>query len=177
MIDILSASAASESDIQSVSGWVDDQYTLRFSTYFEDLQRLVDRMASKTHPITDEELESILIDLPLKLFSAAEQINALKLNLEVVKLRNKKTLTEKIKASKESTATMRKDVAESEMFEDKVLEFAYSGLLDRVDREVSYARELIMGAKKVWDARRKADSVNPVSENNYTHNSRTAVYG
>lgn len=177
MIDILSASAASEEDISAVTDWVEQQYATRFASYFQDLQLLLDRMSSKSRPITDEELESILIDLPLKLFSAAEQINALKLNLEVVKLRNKKALTEKIKASKESTATMKKDVAESEMFEDKVLEFAYSCLLDRVDREVSYSRELIMGAKKVWDSRRKSESVNPVSETGYSRNNRTPVYG
>ena len=177
MIDIQASAKASASDIQSVADWIEDQYAIRFAMYFEDLQNLVDRMSCKTRPITDEELESILIDLPLKLFSAAEQINAVKLNLEVVKLRNKKLLTEKIKASKESTSTMKKDVAESEMFEDRVLEYAYSCLLDRVDREVSYSKELIMGAKKVWDSRRKAESVNPVSDSSASFGSRRSVYG
>lgn len=176
MIDIVSAAEATQSDIQAVTDWMNTQYALRFAAYFEDLENLLDRMSSKSRPITDSELEFILIDLPLKLFSAAEEINSIKLNLEVVKLRNKKTLTEKIKTSKESTATMKKDVAESEMFEDKVLEFAYSCLLDRVDREVSYARELIMGAKKVWDSRRKSDVVNPVSESNFGRSNRTPVY-
>ena len=50
------------------------------------------------------------------------------------------------------------------MFEERVLELAYSCLLDRIQREVSYSKELIMGAKKVWDSRRKADTSNPVSE-------------
>lgn len=164
MVNIGKAIKSAAEDLDSVSSWVAQEHEIHFSRYFDDLHHLSHRMDSKEMTITDKELESILIDLPLQLFSAAEEINQLKLNLEVIKLRNKKTLTEKIKNSKESTATMRKDVAEAEMFEDKVLELAFSCLLDRVDREISYSKELIMGAKKVWDSRRKTESVNPTSE-------------
>lgn len=173
MIDIDNAVKLAEEDTNSVVDWVESQYQLNFSEYFDDLHYLSHRISSKSMPITDKELESILIDLPLKLFSVAEQINRVTLNLEVIKLKNKKTLTEKIKASQESTATLKKDVAEAEMLEDKVLELAYSCLLDRVQREVSYSKELIMGAKKVWDTRRKGDAANPVSE---VSSSKTPIY-
>lgn len=164
MIDIDKAVKLAKDDTSAVTNWVESQYNQQFFEYFEDLHHLSHRIASKSMPITDKELESILIDLPLKLFSVAEQINHITLNLEVIKLKNKKTLTEKIKSSQESTAALKKDVAESEMFEDRVLELAYSCLLDRVQREVAYSKELIMGAKKVWDARRRADTSNPVSD-------------
>lgn len=164
MIDVGRVAKLNGEDADSVISWVEEQYNQKFSEYFGDLHILSSRISSKSMPITDEELECVLIDLPLKLFSVAEEINRLTLNLEVIKLKNKKTLTEKVKNSKETTAALKKDVAESEMFEDRVLELAYSCLLDRIQREVSYSKELIMGAKKVWDSRRKADASNPVSE-------------
>lgn len=149
-------------DIEAITGWVQEQYDSIFAEYFKSIKHLSERMASKTVPVTDSELESILIDLPLNLFSVAEKINQMTLNYEVIKLKNKKALIDKVKSSKESTMTMKKDVAESEMLEEKVMELAYSCLLDRVQKEVSYSKELIMGAKKVWDSRR--NSVNPVRE-------------
>lgn len=176
MIDISQAIIRATDDMQSIKEWVKAQYDSIFSEYFEDIRSLTKRMSSKTSPITDEELEIILIDLPLKLIGAAEKINDITLCLEVIKLRNKKQLTEKIKSSEESTSSMKKDVAESEMFEEKVLELAYSSLLDRVQKEVSYSRELIMGAKKVWDSRRKTDSVNPVSEVDPKTKGQTPIY-
>lgn len=164
MIDIEQAAKFAEEDVLAVQTWVSTEYSKHFAEYFADIHHLSSVMASNVTPITDDELESILVDLPLKLFSAAEQINRVTLNLEVMKLKNKKAVTEKIQKSKESTASMRKDVAESEIFEDRILEMAYSCLLDRVQREVAYARELIMGAKKVWDSRKRSEAVNPVSE-------------
>lgn len=176
MIDISQAMIRATDDMISVRDWVVSQYENIFSEYFEEVRILTDRMSSKATPITDEELETVLIDVPLKLIGAAEKINDITLCLEVIKLRNKKQLTEKIKTSEESTASMKKDVAESEMFEEKVLELAYSSLLDRVQKEVAYSRELIMGAKKVWDARRKTDSINPVSEINPGFAGKTPIY-
>lgn len=164
MIDIAHAAELAEADMLAVQAWVSDEYEKYFAEYFAAVHNLAAMMSSKVTPITDEDLEYILVDLPLNLFSAAEQINKLTLDLEVMKLKNKKLLTEKIKQSKESTATMRKDVSEAELFEDRVLEMAYSCLLDRVQREVAYSRELIMGAKKVWDSRKRGEAVNPVSE-------------
>ena len=164
MIDVDRVAKLNGEDADSVISWVEEQYNQKFSEYFGDLHILSSRISSKSMPITDEELECVLIDLPLKLFSVAEEINRLTLNLEVIKLKNRKTLTDKVKLSKESTAALKKEVAESEMFEERVLELAYSCLLDRIQREVSYSKELIMGAKKVWDSRRKADTSNPVSE-------------
>ena len=176
MIDISASINSANDDMQSIKEWVKHQYDSTFSEYFEDIRSLTKRMSSKTSPITDEELEIILIDLPLKLIGAAEKINEMTLSLEVIKLRNKKQLTEKIKSSEESNSSMKKDVAESEIFEERVLELAYSSLLDRVQKEVSYSRELIMGAKKVWDARRKFDSVNPVSEVSPKTKGQTPIY-
>lgn len=164
MLDIEKVAQLTSADVLAVQNWVDTEYDALFAEYFADLHALSRRMSSKLSPITDEELQELLIDLPLKLFSVAENINSLTLKLEVLKLQNKKLVTEKVKVSKESTATLKKDSAEAEIFENKVLELACGSLLDRVQREVAYARELIMGAKKIWDARRRTDVVNPVSE-------------
>ena len=48
------------------------------------------------------------------------------------------------------------------MVEYEVLHAAYVSIVTRVENEQTFAKELIMGAKKVWDSRRSADNSNPV---------------
>ena len=50
------------------------------------------------------------------------------------------------------------------MTEDKILILAYDNLITRVEKEMSYSRELIMSAKKIYDVRRNTEQSNPVSE-------------
>ena len=131
-------------------------------------------MKSDIHPITDEELEYILTTFPLELFVISEQLNKIRLNSEVVKLKNKETI-EKLRNDAIAEATTQglnktqtneyvSHVLNRSMVEYEVLLSAYNSIITRVENEQTFSKELIMGAKKVWDARRNTDLTNPVGE-------------
>ena len=141
-------------DLSAVDSWCDEIYQKNFSKYFSDQRSLFDRLRSKSHPITDQELEWILTQVPVNLFDASEKLSKLQTYQEVLKLNVKK----------KETKCRRTEDNEDEIFEDKVLLLAYSSILTRVEKEMSYSRELIMSAKKIWDSRRRTDASNPVSE-------------
>lgn len=161
-------------DLKSVQAFCEDLYTEYFEDNFKQIRELYKRMKSKVHPITDEELEYILTMFPLELFTAAEKLNALRLNCEVVKLKNKQTL-EKLRKdvtdaatqeglNKTQTAERVAHAISEKMVEYEVLYTAYSSVITRVENEQTFSKELIMGAKKVWDSRRSAENSNPVKE-------------
>lgn len=164
MIDLNSVLSENAEDIESVVSWCSDIYDGKFAEYFLNARVLFERVQSKTHPITDDELSQILIDLPMKLFDVSEVLNQFRLSYEVVKLRNKQKESDLIKSSSETTAPKRKSDAELQMIPDKLLVTAFDSVITRVENEISFCRELIMSAKKIWDARRKTEQVNPISE-------------
>ena len=141
-------------DLSAVDSWCDEIYQKNFSKYFSDQRSLFDRLRSKSHPITDQELEWILTQVPVNLFDASEKLSKLQTYQEVLKLNVKKRENE----------CRQTESNNDETFEDKVLLLAYNSILTRVEKEMSYSRELIMSAKKIWDSRRRTDSSNAVSE-------------
>ena len=152
-------------DIQDVISWCDDMYNAYFASYFIEVRSLFARMQSKSKPITDAELEKILTELPLSLFSVSEVLNNFKLSQEVIKLKIKQTEFNIIQSSDNiKSESKRRESASISTLEDKLLTSAYDSVINRVDKEISFSRELIMGAKKIWDARRRTDDVNPIGE-------------
>ncbi|MCM1226159.1 MAG: hypothetical protein NC320_01880 [Clostridium sp.] len=166
MININEAFESSKEDIEAVSEWCEKVYHNNFESHFTESRCLFERLKSKTHPITDEELSWILITLPIDLFEASESLNRLKINQEVAKLKYKQNEAEFMKKSTAKSVTQKRDEAAVQMLDDKLLILAYDSVISRVESEISLSRELIMGAKKIWDARRKTDSVMPVGEVN-----------
>lgn len=149
-------------DINDACSWVNSKYAELFSEYFNEVRALSARMKSKTQPISDQELESVLTNLPLDLFEVASKLSDIKLNYEVIKLHNKKEHTEAVKQSKASTVTQRNAEADVATIGNRALELVYETLIERVEKEVSYTRELIMASKKIWDGRRKAEQSVPI---------------
>ena len=49
---------------------------------------------------------------------------------------------------------MAKEEAQALTLEDKLLVDFYDTIMERVSRQMSFSKELIMSAKKIWDARR-----------------------
>lgn len=150
-----------QSNTQDVLSWCNSVYDTKFRSYFTESRALFERMNSKISPISDKELEWILIDLPLILFSVSEELNSLRLSVEITKLQNKE--------QKRLFADMSKDDriahnADSVLEEGELLKLAYAHLIKRVENEVSASRELIMGAKKIWEGRRTTEQSNPVGE-------------
>lgn len=161
-------------DIEAVQKFCDEIYNEHFSSNFKKVRELYQRMKSDIHPITDEELEYILTTFPLELFVISEQLNKIRLNSEVVKLKNKETI-EKLRNDAIAEATAQglnktqtneyvSHVLNRSMVEYEVLLSAYNSIITRVENEQTFSKELIMGAKKVWDARRNTDLTNPVGE-------------
>lgn len=140
-------------DITSVTDWCNRQYDEKFAKYFKESRELFRKLEDTTKPISDDALNWILISLPINLFDVSEALNQFRLSYEVVKLRNAVD-AEAISA----------EARKSAMLERKVLSSAFSSVITRVENEISFSRELIMGAKKIWDGRRATENVMPVSE-------------
>jgi hypothetical protein len=149
-------------DVKDARAWVDLKYTELFAEYFEGIRTLSSRMKSQIQPISDAELEMALTNLPLDLFEVASKLSDIKLNYEVIKLHNKKEHIEAVKKSTATTVTQRNAEADAATADNRALELVYETLIERVEKEVSYTRELIMTAKKIWDGRRKAEQSVPI---------------
>lgn len=137
-----------ENDIKEVEDWAENEYQSYFAAHFVKEKEMYSKLKSASCPITDEELEWIITSLPLELFSAADRLTKLKLRQEVIKLHIKELAT-----NRDLDETEKKNASN----EDRFLINAYGTIIERVEREMSFSRELIMGAKKVWDARRAND--------------------
>lgn len=164
MKDIRSIQKENEDDMIAVTSWCDEMYDSIFAPYFEGVRKLYSRLQSKKSPITDDELEEILTMLPLNLFSVSEALNKFRTELEVTKMKIRQKKKEYLDASAETTETRRNAEVQYRLIEDELLCTAYSTVITRVESEVSFSRELIMSAKKIWDGRRSTEKVNPVSE-------------
>lgn len=170
MVNIEDAYRGQCDNIDDVLRWCEDTYSESFGNYFNDVRELYNRMKSTSQPITDNELESILTMLPLDLFTASETLSRFTLGIEVIKIQIKDKKNQVKKASEATTATKREEEAAESVLGDELLLVAYQSIIDRVNKELAYSRELIMGAKKIWDARRHTDSAMPVSESSVTDN-------
>ncbi len=145
-------------DIDEVNAWADSEYDKYFAPYFKGEVELYNKMKSSTDvAITDTELEWILTDLPLELFTVTEQLSKLKTAQEVIKVNIKQREREYI-ANAEGSMTQRKEEASTLTAEDKLLVDVYESIAERVSKQMSFSKELIMSAKKIWDARR-ADGI------------------
>lgn len=148
-----------------VTEWSNKIYDDKFSKYFELQTSLYERLHSDTNKITDAELEQILTDIPLDLFSASEDLNSLRLSYEVLKI-EVKTEEAKFRRYIDNVSIDDYDNAIEHIDEDKALIKIYESIITCVENQISFTRELIMGAKKLWDARRQTERVNPVKEVN-----------
>ena len=143
------------SGIDELDEWCDKIYEDNFGEYFKGVRELHNRLSMENRtPIPDADLEMILIDLPLELVFALENVHRLKTHQEIMKYNAKRGIDQIADAEE-------KKLASTGMM---AIAKAYENIIERADREISYCRELIMGAKKIWDARRNAENANPTSE-------------
>lgn len=161
------------SDTQAIHDFCNTQYDTLFGTSFKEVKDMYRRMKSQVKPISDDELEYILTTFPMELIMVAENLNKLRLEYEVVRLKNKEKLAELKKQLADECdefgfSKTEKQVYISNMIalastDYQVLAAAYESIITRVEGEQSFSRELIMGAKKIWDSRRSTESVNPIT--------------
>lgn len=160
-------------DTSAVHTFCDNIYVTYFASHFTKIRELYSRLKSEVNPITDDELEYILITFPLELISISEKLNNLRLDREVVKLKNKEKLeyfrnrfideAHDLELNKSETQEFVSHSVVECMVEYEVLLTAYDSIITRVSNEQTFSKELIMGAKKVWDARRASEAVVPIA--------------
>lgn len=158
-------------DVESISHYYDDLYDSYFGSYFDEIQDIYGSVNSKLKPISDSELEWILCDLPIKLYDISEALNNLRLQFEIIKLKRneyKLSFSEYYVSDFSSDKKPKKaeidSATEKYMVEHDLVMAVYKSLILRVENELSFSRELIMGAKKIWDSRRVSEKSNPVGE-------------
>ena len=156
-MDIKSLIDCTMSGVDELDAWCEQIYQENFGDYFKGVKKLRSQMdLAERNPISDSDLEMVLIDLPLELFSALEQVHRLRTHQELMKVNAKYgSITDTPLGGVDRKTVMAGMQAVAK---------AYENIIDRADREIAYCRELIMGAKKIWDARRNAENANPVSE-------------
>ncbi len=156
--------------INDISNWVEEQYRKNFKSCFDSVRSIHASMQSQTRTISDSELETVLTDLPMQLFSISENLNKVRLEAEVIKLRKKQVKADldkqaaQLVADKELSKDAVKSWVDTELADHDILLAAYNSLITRVESDISFSKELIMGCKKIWDARKRTEQSNPVSE-------------
>lgn len=168
---------AYQKDLEDVQSFVDTVYHDNFEEHFSRVKDLYLELKSTTVPISDESLAFILTMLPLELFAVSEALNKLRLFYELIKLKNKEeeltatTQAQKFVNDNETSFTSSQEKSDyikqyvtSKMTEFYVMSLVYSTCISRVENEISFSRELIMGAKKIWDSRRSSEKAMPVGE-------------
>ena len=145
-------------EVDEVNQWAEEEYNKYFAKFFKGEVDLYNKMRTVKSQITDEELEWVLSYLPMELFAVSEQLSKMKTAQEVIKLHIKEVERDYIKSHTEGSETKRKEEATASTAEDRLLVSIYDSIVERVVREMSFSKELIMSAKKIWDARR-ADGI------------------
>lgn len=143
-------------DLIGARDWCNELYNDRFSIYFEKVRELYPKFQNRLNPIADSDIEWILMDLPMNMIAASEALNNTRLEFELMKLK-------KNEIKSKSSGIMSKGEVISYMLPHELLVSAYGSVISRVENELSFSRELIMGAKKVWDSRRSGENIHPVS--------------
>lgn len=155
-----------QQDIDAVIKYQNEIYDKMFSKEFSEVKSLSDMIKKSGYKSpSDEVLEIILMDVPLKLFDVAEKLNQLELTLQVLKLKlkEKKIELKHDENVRNMNSTMLSEFVSENTIEDELMISIYSKLIERVNSQISYSKELIMSAKKLWDRRKEAESAMPVT--------------
>lgn len=152
-----------EEDTKAVNNWCEEIYQSKFAMFFDRVRALYKKFQDRDKPITDAELEDIMTNLPLELFSVSENLNNLRASCEVVKLKRKEKRLSAYRSSSAKNDVGRNADADMSVLEDDILLLAFSTIIQRVENEISFCRELIMGAKKVYDRRKATEGASPIN--------------
>lgn len=153
-LDISNAVEALKDDFNAADGLVDEIYDKYFASYFNRTVEFDSLFENKEVPITDDQLEDIMVGLPLDLIKASSALAQFKQHNEIVKL----TIKQRKKAKSDLPWDQDMDT------EYALMSIVYSAVIARAESQISFSKELIMSAKKVWDARKRTESTVPIRE-------------
>ena len=151
MSNISKAMEALKDDFKAADDVVDEIYKNYFAKYFSKEAEMYNRFQDSEKSITDKELEWIITSLPLELMAASDALAQFKQHNEIIKL-----------TIKQRKALTQEDIDN----EYKLMSIVYNCVITKVEHKLSFSKELIMGAKKVWDARKHTEQINPINEVN-----------
>lgn len=147
-------------DISSMDDYCNEIYTTKFQKYFNDTESLYEALSNNLRPITDDELNTILTMCPLNMIEVTDALSECQRNLALIKLKSKELKLQRSEIPKDLKDTVIS--LETKLLENNILICAYESIIKRVEGKVSYTRELIMSAKKIWDARRHSLEASPI---------------
>ena len=145
-------------------------YDTDIAPYFNKLQEIQAQLSN--NKITDEQLEYVLSSLPLDLIDISEYLSRYQIELESLKLaiksaevdlRNRLVSDSDVKYKE----TEIKEIVKASFLVNRQIVVCYETLIERINRQLSYCREFIMGCKKIWDRRRQSESTVPIKEQDY----------
>lgn len=149
-LDISNATASLLEDFEAADHLTDEIYNKYFAKYFKLTSDLESKFNDTDVPIADSQIERILVEVPLNLYLVSANLAQFKQHNEIVKLTNKQR----------KKAKLEEDID----FEYQLMSIIYNSVIDRVESQITFTKELIMGAKKVWDARKRTEVAVPIKE-------------
>lgn len=150
MLDISKATETLQADFNAADNLVDELYHKYFAHYFKRTADLEVAFRNTDVPITDDQLEQIITAIPLDIYLVSGNLAQFKQHFEIVKLTNKQRKKAKLDEDIDT--------------EYQLMAIIYNSVINRVENEIAGTKELIMGAKKVWDARKRAETSVPINE-------------
>lgn len=151
--DISKAVELLKEDFDAADNLVSDIYTKYFAEYFKRTTALEEKFHNTSTSISDAQLEEIITAVPFDMYMVSCNLAQFKQHYEIVKL--------KIKDRKKLK------VDDGQDLEFQLMSIAYSAVINQVEHQISFAKELIMGAKKVWDARKRTETSVPIKEHEH----------
>jgi len=148
-VDISKATEFLREDFEAADTLVDEIYDKYFAQGFKRISELEKAFRNTDTPVTDAQLEEIITTIPMDLYTISASLAQFKQHYEIVKLTNKQR---------------KKSKADDTDVEYQLMAIVYNSVIDRVEYQISFTKELIMGAKKIWDARRRTDTTNPIKD-------------
>lgn len=149
-VDISKATESLREDFDATDTLVDEIYAKYFADGFKRISNLGEAFRNTDNPITDTQLEQIITTIPMDLYLVSASLAQFKQHYEIVKLTNKQRKKSKLDDDID--------------IEYQLMAIVYNSVIDRVEYQISFTKELIMGAKKIWDARRRTDIANPIKD-------------
>ena len=149
-MNISKATESLREDFAAADTLVDEIYNKYFAEGFKRISDLEEAFRNTGNPISDEQLEQIITTIPMDLYMISASLAQFKQHHEIVKLTTKQRKKSKLDEDIDT--------------EYQLMTIVYNSVIDRVECQISFTKELIMGAKKIWDARRRTDTTNPIKD-------------
>ena len=108
--------------------------------------------ASESDPITDQELDDIIMTLPTQMYFASEIQEKLGIRHDVSST-NRQLMYNKLFSGAEGAIGVRKAYAETELVNEDIALIVYERAYNQIKSKLAYALELLQSAKKVLGRR------------------------